>query len=239
MEDKCIHIIKTKSYHSLNNEEKELIIKWCKNEDDFVSLKNLLIGVESYKENNISKTKKETKNSLDNLFDEVYRTKKSSKKGIIKTLFPESKAFYFKPGYQIAAVLLVALLALPKMIDLNIDSNSKKIAKTNVVNKNKDTRTNNKNTDISKSPQQSELKELNKHKKEALIEKTIEPQKNKTHSPINNNNFNGRINDILVTDVHEDVVELSMGIVDKKNDRLIVNPVIDNPEILDLLSPTF
>ena len=53
MEDKCIHIIKTKSYHSLNNEEKELIIKWCKNEDDFVSLKNLLIGVESYKENNI------------------------------------------------------------------------------------------------------------------------------------------------------------------------------------------
>ena len=134
----------------------------------------------------------------------------------------------------------MALLALPKMIDLNIDSNSKKIAKTNVVNKNKDTRTNNKNTEISKSLQKSELKELNKHKKEALIEKTIEPQKNKSHSPINNNNnLNGRINDILVTDIHEDVVELSMGIVDKKNDRLIVNPVIDNPEILDLLSPTF
>ena len=36
MEDKCIHIIKTKSYHSLNNEEKELIIKWCKNEDDYI-----------------------------------------------------------------------------------------------------------------------------------------------------------------------------------------------------------
>ena len=237
MEDKCIHIIKTKSYHSLNNEEKELIIKWCKNEDDFVALKNLLIGVESYKENNISKTKKETKNSLDNLFDDVYKTKKPSKKGIIKTLFPESKAFYFKPGYQIAAVLVVALLALPKMIDLNIDSSSKKLAKTKIVNKN--TRTNNKNTEISKSTQQSEIKELNKHKKETLIERTIEPPKNKTHSPRNNNNFNGRINDILVTSDNEEIVELSIGNAGKKNDRLIVNPVIDNPEILDLLSPTF
>ena len=237
MEDKCIHIIKTKSYHSLNNEEKELIIKWCKNEDDFVALKNLLIGVESYKENNISKTKKETKNSLDNLFDDVYKTQKPSKKGIIKTLFPESKAFYFKPGYQIAAVLVLAFLVLPKIIDLNIDSSSKKLAKTKIVNKN--TRTNNKNTEISKSTQQSEIKELNKHKKEALIERTIEPPKNKTHSPRNNNNFNGRINDILVTSDNEEIVELSIGNAGKKNDRLIVNPVIDNPEILDLLSPTF
>ena len=238
MEDKCIHIIKTKSYHSLNNEEKELIIKWCKNEDDFISLKNLLIGVDSYKENNISKTKKETKKSLDKLFNDVYSSKKSSKKGLIKKLFPESKAFYFKPGFQIAAVLVLAFLAIPKILDLNIDSSSKKIAKTKIVNQNKNSRTKNKSTKILKSQQHSKSKELNKHKKETLTEKTIETVKNKQQSTLGNN-LNGKRNDLLVKEDNEEIVELSMGIVDKNNNRLIVNPVIDNPEILDLLSPTF
>ena len=232
MEDKCIHIIKTKSYHSLNNEEKELIIKWCKNEDDFISIKNLLIGVESYKENNISKTKKETKKSLDDLFNDVYTTKKSSKKGFIKILFPDSQAFYFKPGFQIAAVLVLAFLAIPKILDLNIDSNSEKIAKTNIeVQK---TKTNKKSTQNLKVKEQSDSKEI-EPKKENLISKQIEkPSKNETKIVSNINHlFDGGKNDMIA------VNEVMLVIADKKNDGLVVNPVIDNPEILDLLSPTF
>ena len=237
MEDKCIHIIKTKSYHSLNNEEKELIIKWCKNEDDFISLKNLLIGVESYKENNISKTKKETKNLLDDLFNDVYKTKKSSKKGFIKTLFPESQAFYFKPGFQIAAVLVLAFLAIPKILDLNIDSNSKKIAKTNVVGQK--TKTNKKSTQNLTVREQSDSKEIKESKKETLISKQIKkPSKNDTKivSDINPL-FTGGKNDMIAA--NEEMLKLPIVIADKKNDALVVNPVIDNPEILDLLSPTF
>ena len=239
MEDKCIHIIKTKSYHSLNNEEKKLIIKWCKNEDEFVSLKNLLIGVESYKEKNISKTKNEIKNSLDDLFNDIYKTNKSSKKSFIKTLFPESKAFYFKPGFQIAAVLVLAFLAIPKILDLNIDSNSNKIAKTNVTRQK--TKSDKKSTQNLKEPEHSDLKEIKESKKDTLISKQIKKPLNnnvKITSNMNHDPIAGRNGTIAINDTHE-IVELIIVKENNKNDRLIVNPVIDNPEILDLLSPTF
>ncbi|MDG1842630.1 MAG: hypothetical protein P8I93_09810 [Crocinitomicaceae bacterium] len=116
MEDKSISIFKTKSFQSLSKEEKKSLSKWCETEEDFNEIKNLFVGVDAYKNLTTKKTSVKTKESLDELFNKKHLGTSSKNAGILKSLFPPFKPFYLQTGFQIAALLVVAILIVPKFL---------------------------------------------------------------------------------------------------------------------------
>jgi len=137
MENKCIQIIKTKSFHSLENDEKELIKKWCENEEEFNSMKKLFFGIDAYKNITNKKTTAKTKASLDVIFDKKFTQNPSKQNGgVIKSLFPPFQPFYLQAGYQIAALLVIAILLVPKLL-VNTNNSDNKILAKNIKNDNK------------------------------------------------------------------------------------------------------
>ena len=116
MEDKSISIFKTKSFKSLSEKEKKSIRKWCETEEEFDAIKNLFVGVEAYKNLTTSKPTIKTKESLDKLFNKKHLATSSKKPEILKNLFPPFKPFYLQTGFQIAALLVVAVLIVPNFL---------------------------------------------------------------------------------------------------------------------------
>lgn len=113
METKDINIILTKSFDELSSNEREKMKDYFVSEEEFIHIKEVFMGVEALK-SKPSVPKNETKESLDKLFATSY-----PKGGtiwyntVLAALYPSNKSFVRRPLVQIAAVLLLVVLAFP------------------------------------------------------------------------------------------------------------------------------
>jgi len=99
MEEYQIELIRNKSYQDLTFSEKEVLKDWFTNEEEFLDLQHLFVGVQTYKfanEQEIPTRKKE----LDDLFTQVHSTKPAF--DWKNFFFPIIKPIILQPGFQLA-----------------------------------------------------------------------------------------------------------------------------------------
>ncbi|RFC53794.1 hypothetical protein [Brumimicrobium aurantiacum] len=114
MEDLIKNIIINKRYFELNSEEKMLVKKYAKNEEEFEALKITFGSVYNFNEELNAKLSPGVKEKL----NERFKTKHSAEKNIqwnqlLYFFFPQDRQFYQKPAFQIAAIALMVFLTIP------------------------------------------------------------------------------------------------------------------------------
>ena len=166
MEDKSIIIFKTKSFQSLSKEEKKSIRKWCETEEEFDAIKNLFIGVDAYKNLTNAKPSIKTKESLDKLFNKKHLGASSKNAGILKSLFPPFKPFYLQSGFQIAALLVVAILIVPNFLIETKTEQNKLHSSVNLKKKELNAQKSIDNQKINKELEKNKSENLRKEKEE-------------------------------------------------------------------------
>ncbi len=131
MNKELVEIVVNKSFVELSMSEKEQLFEWCSTEEGFDQLKNVFIEVELMKNQSTENVRPSTKEKLDLLFTEKYKVGKAFRwnSSIGKVMYPFDKPFHRRPIIQIAALLLLLLLAFPVMVKTKEISNRSQLAK--------------------------------------------------------------------------------------------------------------
>ena len=131
MNKELVEIVVNKSFVELSMSEKEQLFEWCSTEEGFDQLKNVFIEVELMKNQSTENVRPSTKDKLDLLFTEKYKVGKAFRwnSSIGKVMYPFDKPFHRRPIIQIAALLLLLLLAFPVMVKTKEISNRSQLAK--------------------------------------------------------------------------------------------------------------
>jgi len=113
MEKDLVDIVMEKSYIELSASEKAELSEFCSSESEFNQLKDVFLGVEMMQFESFT-PKKETKDGLDSLFDDVHpKVAPIWYMSILTTVVPKEKAVHRQPLVQIAVVGLLFFLAFP------------------------------------------------------------------------------------------------------------------------------
>jgi hypothetical protein len=113
MERDIIDVVIEKKYIELTSVEKEEIASYISNEDEYNNLRDVMLGVQSIEFDQVS-PKKETKDRLDDLFDQTYpKAAPVWYMSVLGVVAPKEKPLVRQPLVQIAAVVLLLLLAVP------------------------------------------------------------------------------------------------------------------------------
>jgi len=128
MEKDIVDIVTEKEFIQLTPVEKADLQEFCRTEEEFYQLKNVLtkVGAMTFE---TPSPKKETKRDLDTLFAQTYpKVGPVWHNSMFATIIPKEKPFYKQPLLHVAAVALLLLLAVP-MFSSNVTDKSIKIAK--------------------------------------------------------------------------------------------------------------
>lgn len=113
MEKDLVDIVMEKSYIELSANEKAELSEFCNTESEYNQLQDVFRGVEMMQFETFA-PKKETKESLDSLFDNTHpKAAPIWYMSILTTVVPKEKAIHRQPLVQIAAVGLLFFLAFP------------------------------------------------------------------------------------------------------------------------------
>jgi hypothetical protein len=119
MEKELEQLILNNEYYMLNAEEKASLAEWCANEDEFLQLKQVFMQLEGLTTANTFVPKRETKQSLDDLF--AAKHQKSNRviwlNGLGSVLYSKEKPLYQRPMAYAAAIGIIALLTTPFLFD--------------------------------------------------------------------------------------------------------------------------
>lgn len=113
MKKDIIDIVAEKEFMELTSEERTELNEFCTNEQEYNQLKNVLLNVSSLKVESVS-PRKETKESLDRLFDASFpRAAPLWQSSVLAAVIPRNKPLYMQPLMHIAAVALLLILVVP------------------------------------------------------------------------------------------------------------------------------
>lgn len=119
MEKELEQLIINNEYYALNAEEKASLAEWCANEDEFLQLKQVFLHLEGLIADNTFIPKRETKQSLDELF--AAKHQKSNRviwlNGLGAVVYSKEKPLYQRPLAYAAAIGIIALLSAPFLFD--------------------------------------------------------------------------------------------------------------------------
>ena len=134
MNKELVEIVVNKSFVELSMNEKEQLFEWCSDEEGFDQLKNVFIEVELMKKQTVENVRPSTKEKLDLLFTEKYKVGGAARwnSSIGKLVYPFDKPFHRRPIIQIAALLLLLLLAFPLLMKNKEISKISQLAKNEV-----------------------------------------------------------------------------------------------------------
>ena len=134
MNKELVEIVVNKSFVELSMSEKEQLFEWCSTEEGFDQLKNVFIEVELMKNQSTENVRPSTKEKLDLLFTEKYKVGDAVRwnSSIGKLIYPFDKPFHRRPIIQIAALLLLLLLAFPLLMKNKEISKISQLAKNEV-----------------------------------------------------------------------------------------------------------
>lgn len=113
MKKDLIDTIMEKEYVELTPAEQVELKEFCANEDEYNQMKDVFIGVESLQfEQPVPR--KETKQRLDDLFDQTYpKAAPVWYSSVLTVIVPKEKPLFRQPLVQVAAVGLLFLLVYP------------------------------------------------------------------------------------------------------------------------------
>ena len=248
MEDRYIEIFEKSSYHELNSEEKKFISELCSNEEEFENVKHLYGGMESLQDESFQLNSESLKRQLDTEFKEVHSVDGGYR--ILKFLFPPITPFYFKPGLQIAFLLVFVVTLYFSIQSISIDKNPKVL-----YSQNTDTKTSKEMDEKRDSKQDEEpINDSEIEKPEELDGVLFESESNGKGS------FSSEVieSDFMTKDLEDDFGNLSLSsnaipIVsserasmsatlarsDKDEEIFVIEPIGDNLELLEDLFVTF
>lgn len=113
MKKDLIDTIMEKDYHALTASEREELKSFCNSEDEYNQMKEVFIGVEGMSWEH-PKPKAETKQRLDELFDNTYpKAAPVWYSSVLTVVVPKDKPVHRQPLAQIAAIALLVLLTVP------------------------------------------------------------------------------------------------------------------------------
>lgn len=129
MEKEITDLFREKTFHELNELEREQLAELCESEEEFEQMRNLFAGIEAIKAEEF-KPKAETKASLDALFAaQAQKRPVIWYNSLLIALYPQDKPIQRRPLIQIAAALVVVLLAIPFLNKEKLVQESTPIAK--------------------------------------------------------------------------------------------------------------
>jgi hypothetical protein len=121
MEKELTDLFNERRYHDLSLEEKEQLTDLCASEEEFEQMRQVFSAIQMSK-NETFHPKKETKDSLDELFASVHAPQR--KVFWMQTawllVYPEDKPFIRKPLVQFAAIGILLLLTVPFLLQDNL-----------------------------------------------------------------------------------------------------------------------
>lgn len=133
MEAKELDTILSKSFNELSAIEREEMKDYFQTEEEFLHIKEVFLGVEAIKVDQIQ-PKKATKDALDQLF--ALNHPKGGTiwyNSVLTAIYPTDKSFVRRPLVQVAAVLLLVVLAFPLANKLTDIKNNRQLAKQEQV----------------------------------------------------------------------------------------------------------
>jgi hypothetical protein len=249
MEKELEMLVLNKHYFELTPNEKESLREWCATEDEFLQLKHVFEQIDGLKVTNTLSPKRETKQSLDELFAAKYRknTRIIWLNSIGVALYPKDKPLFQRPLTYAAAIGIIALIATPFLFDTTLPAKPS-LAQ---VEKNKSTPASNSKTTSSKSSKTLQVQVAEVHSSQEsneAIPSALEP-------------FSSASEEIAVIEavapvevVTSETATLSRSMADEswseldgifqasdmeKDDATASSPVSAHPSVLDLLTATF
>lgn len=136
MEKEITDLFRYKNYLELDNRERELLNDLCESEEEFEQMKNLFDGIELIKNEKLRPSAK-TKSSLDSMFADIHR--KDNKvfwyNGTLTMLYPKDKPLQRRPIMQIAAAVVLVIIAIPFLNNDKIDEVKPQLAKVETIQK--------------------------------------------------------------------------------------------------------
>jgi len=113
MKKDLIDTIMEKEYHALTTAERDELRSFCASEEEYNQIKEVFVGVERMTWENPT-PKAETKQRLDELFDNTYpKAAPVWYSSILTVILPEDKPIHRQPLAQVAAIALLVLLTVP------------------------------------------------------------------------------------------------------------------------------
>ncbi len=249
MEKELEQMVRNKHYFELTPNEKESLNEWCATEDDFLQLKQVFEQIEGLRNINTFSPKRETKQSLDDLFAAKHQknTRLIWLNSIGVALYPKDKPFFQRPLAYAAAIGIIALIATPFLFDNTLP------AKPSLAQaeKNETTPTSNSKTTSSKSNETPPLQ----------VEEVTTLQESNEATPSNLESMSSESEEIAmiesiapVGEISSEIATLSRSVADEswshsdgifqakdmeKDDATASSPVSTHPSVLDLLTATF
>lgn len=129
MKKDIVDIIKEKEFIELTTEERLELTDLCASEEEFYQLKNVFANVDLMASESLI-PKQETKDRLDQLFEETY-PKTLWYNSVLGVLIPREKPLHRQPLMQMAAVALLLILVVP-LFRSTLKVDDKSIAQTEV-----------------------------------------------------------------------------------------------------------
>lgn len=249
MEKELEQLVRNKHYFELTPNEKLSLREWCATEDEFLQLKQVFEHIEGLKVSNTFSPKRETKQSLDDLFAAKHNknTRVIWLNSIGVALYPKDKPFFQRPLAYAAAIGIVALIATPFLFDNTLPAKPS-LAQ---VEKNESTPTSNSKTTSSKSSETPPLQ----------VEEVTTYRESNEAMPSNLESISSASAEIAVIEsiapvevILSETATLSRKVADEswshsdgifkasdmeKDNATASSPVSEHPSVLDLLTATF
>ena len=105
MNEKLEHLLKTKAFSELTEDELREFNGLCNSREEYENMQLFFSQLDKYKASQSYEAHYMTKGSLDEIFE-----KKHARKGILVKLFPPNKPIYLSPLVQIAALIVIIFL---------------------------------------------------------------------------------------------------------------------------------
>jgi hypothetical protein len=253
MEKDIFDIIQEKEYNQLSSVELSELADFCANEDEFLQMKSVLVGVQAMNVANAAAPKPQVKQKLDDLFvSQAYaQTSATASKGIMAVLYPRDKKLYQRPLFQIAAMIVLILGIVPFLMKNQLPPKNQ-LAK--MEKKKQDSKGDSPLVPTTKNDQNSiELETSEIEKVEAITpDLQISPAINfynniRSVSSVSSGAEYYEISTVTMAEAKssespaESVFEHSDGVFDSSSSTTLIfsKPVSEQPEVLDLLTVSF
>lgn len=246
MERDYLDIIKEKEFIALNALEREEIAEVCATEEEFNSMKAMLLQIDAVAAEPIIPNAK-TKQSLDSLFAQTYpKATPLWYNSVFAVIVPKEKPIYRQPLAQIAAAFLIFWMVFPFFNEPLVQEN-KQVAKVEQkeieqpIEETIETPTNNEATEnVTSTILQEGPQVVN-----APLEQPVRTRSFEESAPMAM--FESEISDVVLSEdetiawedsTHPDGV--FMGASDKSIESVaFAQPASETQDLLDLLTPTF
>jgi hypothetical protein len=249
MEKELEQLVRNKHYFELTPNEKLSLREWCATEDEFLQLKQVFEQIEGLKVSNTFSPKRETKQSLDDLFAAKHNknTRVIWLNSIGVALYPKDKPFFQRPLAYAAAIGIIALIATPFLFDNTLPAKPP-LAQ---VEKNESPPTSNSKTTSSKSSETPPLQ----------VAEVTTLQESNDVMPSNLESISSASEEIAVIEsiapvevISSETATMSRKVADEswshsdgifkasdmeKDNATASSPVSEHPSVLDLLTATF